>query len=108
MSEEETEENNDAREVVASIFDGAAATATAIASMVPDAGIKTALSIGGGIARVVGRLIRRVGTSNADALIKELVERRDEGIITAKDLREDDASIAKAVEGFFKEGNSND
>lgn len=94
---------DDGRELAATIFDWTAATAITVADLIPDSTIKAALSTGGAIAKVIGKLIRSVGTSNADELIKELVARRDEGIITADGLKIDDASIAKAVADLYED-----
>lgn len=103
MPDNEENKPDDGREIAATIFDGAATTAGKIAEIVPDPIAKAALSIGEGIAAVVGALIRSVGTAGAEELINELVKRRDEGVITASDLEADDASIAKAVSDMYKE-----
>lgn len=104
MSETDTEETDDGREVAASIFDGAATTANAVALVLPEP-FASAVKVGAGLASIVGKLIRSIGTDNTKELMKELQRRRDEGKITDAHVARDNAEIADAVSALYSKGN---
>lgn len=90
------------REIAASIFDGAAVAAAALASLVPGVA-GTGLGVAGALAKAVASLIRSVGTDNTKALIDELQRRKDEGKITDANVARDNQEIADAVSEMYKQ-----
>lgn len=103
MPETETlePEKDEGRELAANIFDGAAASAAMIAAMLPEP-FKAAVTLGGGIASLIGKLVRSIGVDDSAALIGELVKRADEGKITDAHVARDDAEIARLVSELYE------
>jgi hypothetical protein len=97
---EENSKEKEARDIVASVFTGAANTAAAIAPFVPEP-VKSGLLIGSTIASIVGSLIGSIGGEQTKKLVEELQRRRNEGTISDKMLAEDDAYIRSTVSELY-------
>ena len=98
----------DGRELAANIFDTASATATALASVLPDPIAGVVLKAAAGLASLVATLVGSVGTDNAAELIAELQQRRDEGKITSAHVARDNKTISDAVAEMFVDTDNSD
>ena len=85
------------REIVAIGFDGVGKTLDGFSSLSP------LVTVGAGMARAIGALVRNVGVQSAADDIAELVRRRDEGKISGDDVRADNESIVDAVASLYTE-----
>jgi len=101
-------DKDDGRELAANIFDTASATATALASVLPDPIAGVVLKAAAGLASLVATLVRSVGTDNAAELIAELQQRRDEGKITSAHVARDNKTISDAVAEMFVDTDNSD
>lgn len=93
-----------AREIAASIFEGASASAGGIAGSF-GGDTATAVRISGGVAGVIAALIRDRGVEEVRDILTELALRTDKASISIAEINLDDSEISRRVfEMFAAEG----
>lgn len=90
-----------ANDTAAAIFQGAATSASSLVDVVGNPAAATALRAGAGIAGLIAVMIRAGGVDSVRDLLVDAAEKQREAMITAGDLADDDAKIARAVLAMY-------
>ncbi len=91
----------DARSLAVTLIEGAASTAKVLAATLPDPTAKLAASGAAALLSMVASLVTTLGVDEAQKAVQALVERRDEGIITAADLTADDSAVMRDMAEWY-------
>lgn len=92
---------SDDRELAALIVEGTAGVAETIGAGLAGTPAGAALAGGAAIAQLVARLVRTVGVQSTDAMLRDLLSRRNEGAISDEDLYADNARVVEAIASWY-------